>query len=121
VSISTWSRCDLEGTKEWVSVNRRFVLWGNTRGLMVNSVMRLWSEQCRDGLPHSVTTILKAALGRAKQIDDAAAQAWALREGMDSAFGDLQRAASARSSVSEDKERVPFTLFTRTTEVRSSS
>ena len=70
------------------------------------------AESGSDQLPQSVITSLKAALSRAKQIDDAAAQAWALRQGMDSALGDLQEAAPARSSMSEDKERVSSTLFT---------
>ena len=68
------------------------------------------AESGSDQLPKSVITALKTALSRAKQIDDATSQAWALREGMDSAWSDLQEAAPARSSMAEERERLLFTF-----------
>ena len=68
------------------------------------------TESGSDQLPPSVMTALKTALSRAKQMQDAPSQAWALRNGMDSARGDLREASPTNTSMAEDKERLLFTF-----------
>jgi monofunctional biosynthetic peptidoglycan transglycosylase len=63
-----------------------------------------------DQLPPSVVTALKTALSRASQMHDASSQAWALRHGMDSAWGDLREASPADTSMDQEKERLLFTF-----------
>ena len=70
------------------------------------------TESGSDQLPQSVMTALKTALSRAGQMNDAPSQAWALRNGMDSAWRDLREASPANIGMAEDKdkERLLFTF-----------